>query len=645
MSKKHSLIFCYLFFLLSVLKAEIRLPAIFSENMVLQRDVPIKIWGWTDNNEEIEVHFINQVKKVKANKRGEWSLQLDPMSYGGPYLMHIKGRDSNITLKNILIGEVWLASGQSNMEWTVKDVKDAPTEIRKADYPQIRAFNVEKALSPEPKSDLNGMWQSCSPATVGNFSAVAYFFARKLYVELDIPVGIINSSWGGTDIETWTSSSAFNVLPEHFKERYGDFRTRNLEEFTKENEKKKTAYYQALNKETGTIEKWETLPVDLSSWKMMRVPQLWEEVLGEVDGVIWFKYNIKLSKEVIKKQASIHLGTIDDADITWLNGVQIGATNGHAINRDYVIPENTLKEGINTVTVRITDNYGGGGFYGNADNMYLEIDGNAYPLNGEWYYKESVTNKQFGFTYISPNVQPSLLFNAMINPIIPFPIKGVIWYQGENNAIRAYDYCTLFPTMINDWRAKWGYEFPFYWVQLANFMAKDEKPQESTWAELREAQSRTLALPKTGQAVITDIGDADDIHPRNKQDVGMRLALITLNKDYGKKEIVYTGPVFKSMQIEGNKAIIYYKNAANGLLLHNKYGYIEGFTIAGADKQFEWAKAYVDGNTIVVYSDKVSNPTAVRYSWSDNPDVNLFNKEGLPAVPFKTDDWKWITEK
>ena len=376
----------------------------------------------------------------------------------------------------------------------------------------------------------------------------------------------------------------------------------------------------------------------------MQLPQMWENVIGNVDGIIWFKYNISLPKESEGKAATIDLSVIDDNDIVWINGIKIGETEGYAVKRSYKIPENVLKSGDNTIVVKITDNGGGGGIYGKAEQMYLQVQGKQYPLAGEWQYKEAVTNKMYKFIDISPNMYYSLLYNGMINPITGLAIKGAIWYQGENNASQAYNYRTLFPTMINNWRTKWGYEFPFYWVQLASYTAKDDKPVNSEWAELREAQTMTLSLPQTGEAVITDIGDADDIHPRNKQDVGLRLALIALNKDYGKKDIVYSGPTFKEMNIEGNKAVISYNNTGKGLCVKNKYGYVEGFAIAGADQKFEWAKAYIDGDKVVVYSEKIANPVAVRYSWANNPDVNLFNQEGLPAAPFRTDNWKGITQ-
>ena len=550
-------------------------------------------------------------------------------------------------MNDILIGEVWLCSGQSNMEMAVHgwgSVYNYEQEIKDANYPQIRAFNVVKDISMKPKDNLGGTWQVCSPQTVSEFSAVAYFFARKLNKELNIPVGIINSSWGGTDIETWTSSDAFNSLPKKFRERYKDFKVDNFDEFAKTNEENKAQYLNALNNDPGISEKWYEPSFNTSAWNKMQLPQMWENVIGNVDGIIWFKYNISLPKESEGKAATIDLSVIDDNDIVWINGIKIGETEGYAVKRSYKIPENVLKSGNNTIVVKITDNGGGGGIYGKAEQMYLQVQGKQYPLAGEWQYKESVTNRMYQFIDISPNMYYSLLYNGMINPITGLAIKGAIWYQGENNASQAYNYRTLFPTMINNWRTKWGHEFPFYWVQLASYTAKDDKPVNSEWAELREAQTMTLSLSQTGEAVITDIGDADDIHPRNKQDVGLRLALIALNKDYGKKDIVYSGPTFKAMNIEGNKAIISYNNTGKGLCVKNKYGYVEGFAIAGADQKFEWAKAYIDGDKVVVYSEKIANPVAVRYSWANNPDVNLFNQEGLPAAPFRSDNWKGITQ-
>nr|WP_288810347.1 sialate O-acetylesterase [uncultured Sphingobacterium sp.] len=637
MNLKQIPIFFAFLFQTFLLKAELRLPAIFGDNMILQRDSPTKLWGWSEKNETIHVYFMQQDIKTKADKNGQWHITLAPTPHGGPYSMEIKGRKEQILLKNILVGEVWLASGQSNMEWIVRNSNNAASEISHANYPNIRAFNVEKNISDIPKQDLNGKWEICSPATVGDFSAVGYFFALKLYQELGIPVGIINSSWGGTGVETWTSGSSFNKLPAHFNEPYKQDFTSDLQGFMRENELKKQAYQQALAKDPGIAAKWYENNSDLSAWGKMNVPQLWEPKLDNIDGVVWFKRSIYLPKGSASKSGSIHLGTIDDDDICWINGVEVGETKGYTTPRNYSIPKAVLKDGENIITVKIMDTGGGGGFYGNPAHLYIEIGGEKFLLDGEWNYKESVTTKQYGYKEVSPNMLHSLLFNAMINPMIPYTIRGVIWYQGENNAGRAYDYRTLFPNLIQDWRSHWKIEFPFYWVQLANYMAKEKTPEDSDWAKLRDAQTRTLRLAHTGQAVVTDIGEADDIHPRNKQEVGRRLALIALAKDYGKRDLIYSGPTFKSLVKQDNKLVISFDSTGGGLVVNNKYGYVEGFAIAGADKKFIWAKAHIEGNKIIVYADQIVNPEFVRYAWSDNPDVNLFNKEGLPAVPFSNE--------
>lgn len=645
MKKNLTFLICFFSITFSVLHAEVKLPRIFSDNMVLQRDKPIKVWGWADKNETVEVSFLDQQKKVKADKNGNWAILLTPVSHGGPYTMQVKGKNNSITFQNILIGEVWLCSGQSNMEWQVKSSMNAKSEISNADFPQIRSFNVVKDLDMKPKSDLKGSWEVCSPATVGDFSAVAYFFARKLYQELNVPIGIINSSWGGTDIETWTSPESFSKLGDIFKERYKALNITDFDKFAKESEEGKKAFTQAMLNDPGVAESWFNPTLNTSTWKKMQVPKLWDGELGSVDGILWFRYALTLPESVEGKSGTIRLGPIDDNDVTWINGIKVGETNGYNINRSYAVPANVLKAGQNIITVKIVDNAGGGGLYGKPEDLTLDAGGKSYPLAGEWLYKVAVSNKAFNYVEFSPNMYSSLLYNAMINPIIQYPIKGAIWYQGENNAGQAYNYRTLFPNMITDWRTKWGYEFPFYWVQLANFMAKDDVPQDSDWAELREAQSLTLSLPKTGEAVITDIGEANDIHPRNKQDVGLRLALNALNKDYGKTDIIYSGPTFKSMEVDGDKAIISFNNIGKGLKSTSKYGYIEGFAIAGTDNKFVWAKAYIEGDKVIVYSDNISKPVSVRYSWSNNPDVNLFNSEGLPAAPFRTDCLKGITQR
>lgn len=643
--KKVSILFFLFYTVLSYSAfAEVTLPHIFSDNMVFQQQQPIKVWGWADPKESVEVSFLDQVKKAKADKDGKWQLELDAVSHGGPYELKVKGKNNDICFSNILVGEVWLCAGQSNMEWIVENVKDAKNEISNADYPQIRSFNVIKDMSMELKDDLDGEWEVCSPQTVSNFSAVAYFFARKLYRELNIPIGIINSSWGGTDIESWTSANMFEQLPASLRARYQSVDAKNFKQFAKEVSQRKAAYEKALLSDPGDIQKWFTSDYDDSEWESVPVPGIWKNELIAVDGTVWTRLELELPETAAGKSATLNLGPIDDNDVTWINGVEVGHTEGHTVERVYSVPQDLLKVGKNVITVKVIDSGGDGGVYGKADNLCLEIGARRYSLAGEWKYKTGVTKNQFNYIDFSPNMYYAILFNSMINPITKFKVKGVIWYQGENNASNAYNYRTMFPALIKDWREQWGYEFPFYWVQLANFMEKDEEPEDSQWAELREAQTMTLALPKTGQAVITDIGQADDIHPRNKQHVGLRLALNALNKDYGMTDLVYSGPTYKSMKIEGNKVIISFDNIAGGLIVKNKYGYIDGFAVAGKNGKFYWAKAYLDGDKVVVSSDKVMEPADVRYAWSNNPDVNLFNSEGLPAASFRTDKRKGITQ-
>lgn len=623
------------------------MPHLFGDNMVIQRDQPIKVWGTANQSETIDVFFtgggINQNIKAKADKNGNWHVLLKPVSdYSNTYTLTVKGKNDIFNYKNVLVGDVWLSSGQSNMEWQVKNSANANFEISNARYSQIRSFDVGRNMGMLPLSDVTGSWKVCSPQTVGDFSAVAYFFARKLHKETGVPIGILHSSWGGTDVETWISPDSFKQLPEVFHAKYAKNRFStdfNFEKFMKENQKNKALFEQAMSsKDLGLQEEWHKPNTELLSWKELDVPALWSnEELVDLDGIVWCRYDFDLPEGVSGMNASLNLGAIDDDDITWMNGIRIGETNGYNVPRNYVIPSNVLKSGKNTLVVRVVDNTGGGGLYGNPEDIMLRVNDKQYPLAGTWKYKVSVSNKEYNYVNLSPNMYSSLLYNAMIHPLISYAIKGAIWYQGENNASQAYNYRTLFPLLITDWRSKWGNEFPFYWVQLANFMAEDKQPSESEWAELREAQTMTLSLPRTGQALAIDIGDANDIHPRNKQDVGLRLALMALNKDYGRKDVVYAGPSYKSMEIQGNKVILTFDNIASGLLVSDKYGYVHGFSIAGKDKQFVWAKAFVENNKVIVYHENIMQPVAVRYNWGNNPDGNLYNKEGLPACPFRTD--------
>lgn len=629
-------------------QANIRLPKLLNNDMVIQRNKPITLWGWADANEKVTVQFRQQTKSVKADASGKWLITLSQETAGGPFQMTFKGKNS-ITLTNILIGEVWVCSGQSNMEWPLASANNAAEEIKNANYPQIRQFLVQKAIASKPQEDVKeGAWTSCSPQTASGFTAVGYFFARELYQQLNVPIGLINTSWGGTHSETWTSREAFEQSDE-FKAMIAAIPKLDLELLAKQRSERLMSKLKGMNitlPSTG-VEQWKDTSFDDSKWNTMSLPGLWEQQkLEDFDGVVWFRKSIDISAADVGKEASLELSMIDDSDESYVNGMKVGAIkNKYNEKRKYKIPSGVLKEGVNVIAVRVDDTGGGGGIYGDASDLKLTTVTNmTIPLHGAWRY--NIEQLAEGTTSVGPNSYPTLLFNAMLYPLTHFAMEGVIWYQGESNAGRAYQYRTAFPLMIQDWRKQWKLgDFPFYFVQLASFnSANGTSENGSTWAELREAQSMTLALPNTGMAVTTDIGEANDIHPRNKQDVGKRLAAIALNNVYGNNN-VFSGPHYQSMKIEGNKVRIAFTHTGSGLLAKDKYGYLKGFEVAGADQKFQYAKAWIEGNEVIVAADAVTSPVAARYAWADNPeDATLFNKEGFPASPFRTDTWKGITE-
>lgn len=625
-------------------QAKIILPKIFSDNMVLQRNGLIPVWGWADANEKIEVRFNNQVKSVKAGKNGKWLIRLDAENAGGPYDMTIKGKNT-VQIKNILVGEVWLCSGQSNMEWTVGQSMNAKQEITAANNPFIRHIKIQRDISSLPQNDINaGNWQICDSATVANFTGVGYFFAKILYNELKIPVGLINSSWGGTNIETWISREAFENSDE-FKEMIAGMPKIDLDSLSKLKVKGSVLRIEALQgtkMEGMNTSQFREPSFDDSKWPVLNQPQLWEEQsIGELDGIVWLRKTIVLSSLDLTKEATLVLSKIDDNDITYVNGIKVGSTNQWDANRRYTIPPGVLKEGKNVIAVRVEDTGGGGGIYGDAADVKLILYNASLPLSGEWKFQvESVIKTT------NQNSLPSLCYNAMISPLIPFAFQGVLWYQGESNAGRSYQYRKAFPLLINDWRQKWNNSsMPFYFVQLATFNNPGNSNEGCGWAELREAQTMTLSLPNTGMCVTTDlVTNPKDIHPTNKQDVGKRLASLALNNLY-RKNMICNGPVYKSMEIKNDQVILSFDNIGTGLYTPDKYGYIRGFEMAGKDQVFHYAKAFIKGNTVVLFNEKVENPVAVHFGWiGDASDCNLFNKEGYPAVPFRTDEWKTVTK-
>ena len=638
--KRIVLLISIILLLPSAISAAVKLPRIFGDHMVVQRQRPLNIWGWADRGENVKVIFNGKQAQVKASRDGKWKITLPAMEHGGPFEMTISGKGNSITLKNVLIGDVWLGSGQSNMEWIMDNTNDAEAAIAGSNNPRIRLFTVPKDMSFKVKEDLKGgMWLECTPENVRAFSAVAYYFGKKLNEELDVPIGLINSSWGGTRVEPWISWELMGN-----EEPYKNINIAELEKSAADNEKNQVKYNEAKNNDRGLTEKWFDPNTATNDWRSIELPSEWgASDIGNADGIVWFKKEVDLPAGNIS-EATLSLGPIDDEDVTYVNGEKIGSMSVYSKDRIYAIGNGVLKAGKNIIVVKVVDNQGGGGLYGKPEQLFLSYGATKIPLSGKWLWKSSALTTDFGIKDVGPNSFASHLYNAMIAPFVAYPIRGVIWYQGESNAGNAHRYQKLFPMLIQDWRKQWGYEFPFLWAQLANFMQPAQEPRESAWAELREAQRLTLSLPKTGQAVILDIGEADDIHPRNKRDVGLRLALNALAIEYG-KNIEYSGPAYESMKVEGNKAVLTFSHVGDGLMARNKYGYLSGFEVAGEDRKFHWAKAHIEGDRVVVYSDKVANPVAVRYAWSDNPDdANLYNKNGLPASSFKTDDWKWSTE-
>jgi sialate O-acetylesterase len=642
--------FTFLFWAVpTTLSATVTLPRIFGDQMVLQRRQSIPVWGWAAPGEQVTVNFTGKTQSTVADATGNWLVTFPPLEAGGPWTMEIKGVGTTLVFKNILVGEVWICSGQSNMEWTVSQSKDAEKEISSANDPLIRHFKVPHAIAASPQKDIAaGQWETCSPATVGDFTAVGYFFARQLRAKLKVPIGLINSSWGGTISETWTSRAALSAHPA-FKPVLENVPTDLTAEMERLNQKF-APMIQAIKDDLPTAEEINQFPkaeYDDTAWKTMPVPGYWKDNLATFDGAIWFRHSWEMPSDgQFDVPCTLSLGAIDDQDITYINGIKVGAISAYNKKRVYKLPPGTIRPGRNVIAVRVLDTGGGGGFTGAPEEVFLSWGKLNLPLHGTWKYRvEEVINM---VTTIGPNDYPTLLFNAMIHPLIPYSMQGVIWYQGESNAGRAVQYREAFPLLIRDWRQHWGQrDFPFLFVQLASFRAENGNSRNggSSWAELREAQTMALQVPKTGMAVTTDIGETDDIHPTNKQDVGKRLALQAFEVAYGRKTTA-TGPAFKSMKVEKGKAILRFKHQKGGLNTGKTQKNLNGFEVAGADQQFVPAQAVIKRKKVVVTAAEVPTPVAVRYAWSDDPGTaNLFNGARLPAIPFRTDNWPGKTDK
>lgn len=628
--------------------AQLRLPKLISNGMVLQRDATLKIWGWAKPGERITVQFQKKAYKTVTGPDGQWQVKLPPMPAGGPFTMDITG-NSRIELKDILLGDVWFCSGQSNMvhQLNIHDVTYA-REIAEANFPQIRQFWIPTLTNLQgPQNDLpNGQWKAAVGDDVRPFSAVAYFFAKTIHQKYKIPVGIINASVGGTPIEAWTSEQGLD----------------SFSDLTATIDKNKdTAYVNSFSRRPPATASRPAPPIDLGlegpnkwfdvayvpkGWRPINVPGYWEDQgIKDLNGVVWYRKEVDIPASMVGKPAKVFLGRIVDADELYINGKQIGRTTYMYPQRRYPVPADVLKAGKNVFVVRVTNNGGKGGFV--PDKPYCVFAGtDTVDLKGTWFYKVGTVYRPFaggGFGGGSPagginaQNQPTALYNAMVAPEINYTIKGFCWYQGESNAGKPQEYTALLPALIKDWRQKWQQgNLPFLYVQLPGFMDYNYLPSESGWAVLREAQLKALSVPNTAMAVAIDLGEWNDIHPDNKKDVGERLALAALKTAY-QENLVASGPLFDSSKIDGNKIILSFSNVGSGLITNDGESLSE-FAIAGSDKKFVWAKAKIEGNNVVVWSDEVANPQYVRYAWADNPvNPNLYNKERLPASPFRTD--------
>lgn len=629
--------------------SQLSLPKVFGSNMVLQRDIQIPVWGNASPGATVIATLGNIKATAKADGKGKWIVRFPKFKAGGPYTLKISEQgkpETSIELNDVLIGDVWVASGQSNMEWQVQQAKDAAKEIANANYPQIRFLVVEQDKQLKPQSDIRGgSWKICDSVNVKNNSAVAYYFARKIHVDQNVPVGIIQSAWGGTPVEAWTSREMLLTSPiSREKTLSNDTLSFDKEDLIADSLSWVRIWNIVYNPQNNADKIIPASEYNDVNWTAIEMPNVLKDFgIGYYEGMVWLRKKISLPESFSGKDITLNLGHPEMNYSLYFNGQEICKNIWYSnATHSYTIPASLLRSGENTIALRLAMMWGGGGLNQPEEDLYLTDGSSKISLAGKWLYKKDIETafpKILNYQYY-----PTVLFNGMINPIIPYGIKGFIWYQGESNAGAAYDYRKLFPMLITDWRQRWQQgNLPFLFVQLANYMKTKPLPGESEWAELREAQTLTLSLPNTGMACSIDIGEGNDIHPKNKQDVGYRLAL-QANKIVYKQNVIASGPQYKSYKIEGDHIRISFVN--NGTALETKDGKeIIGFSIAGADKKFHWAKATIKGNEILVSSAEVKKPVAVRYAWADNPECNLINAEGLPAVPFRTDNWKGITQK
>lgn len=624
-------------------RADVRPHPLFTDNAVLQQGTDIPVWGWADTNEPVTVSIGGSTATTVA-RDGKWMVRLRPIAEPGPHTLTISGKNT-LVAQNVIVGEVWLCGGQSNMERQLgprdgqKLIVDWEKEAAGATYPQIRHFLVTQARALAPQTTVTGRWVVCSPATVKDFSAVGYFFGRQLHKARKVPVGLIHSSWGGTPAEAWMSGTALRRRSD-FADALSDLALLNSRpaEAADLYRKSLEAWFRDYDPGSNEGMDFSAANVDTTKWKPVNLPGAWEETgLPDFDGVVWFRTEFDLPENWQGEALEMHLGAIDDLDTTWINGFELGSTSGWTTPRVYRVPAQLLRPGRNTIAVRVLDTGGGGGPWGGADTMRIQPvkpAPQALSLAGPWWRKASVNlnavQRRPPADFTTTPAAPTALYNAMIAPLLPYPIRGVIFYQGEANNDRAAQYRTLFPDLIADWRRAWGREdMPFLFVQIAPFKAMSP--------ELREAQLLTWqSTAHTAMVVTTDCGDAEDIHPADKAPVGARLALAARAIAYGEK-VDYSGPVFEKISFDHDRTWLTFTHRDGGLACADGGTQLKGFTVAGKDGVFHPALAGIKGERVLVWSEKVREPVAVRYGWANVPEGNLINRSGLPASPFRTD--------
>jgi sialate O-acetylesterase len=619
------------------------LSPIFGDNMVMQRGKANTLWGWSEPGDTIRVQIGDNKASAIAGADRRWEVKIQPPPAGGPYTLRISGRET-LELHNVLAGDVWLCGGQSNMQVPLRFARDGADEVKAANYPEIRFFTVAGHPAYHPTDLVEGSWKVVTPETADRISAVAYYFARKVQEEIHVPIGIVVDAVGGTPAEAWTSAAALRTIKDFEvplaeldrlaaagAPEYGNYIMHWYDEY-----------------DVGLKGNWAAPTFDDSGWKTVGIPGGFAELgVPDTPAVAWFRKEITLPDPVPAGRTLIFLGSVERMDTVWINGVQVGASAWVENPRVYFIRDGVLKAGRNVVVIRVFKTKPDGGFLGKPEELHLLLgDKTVIPLAGKWKGQLSVDARPphpLPIGYENWPIMPTVLYNGMLQPIAPLSITGILWYQGEQNSDRGYQYRKLLPVMIADWRRLFGQgDVPFYIVSLPAFMHRSPTPVDDAWAETRESQALTAAsVPNSCLAVTIDTGDPDNIHPKDKLPVGDRLARCALANYYG-KHVVYSGPTLASVERLPGEIRLHFTHTDGGLVV--KGAKLEEFSIAGEDRKWVWADARIEGDTVVVSSPSVPNPQEVRYAWQSNPAATLFNGAGLPAAPFRTDHWPGITE-